>query len=113
MTALENSIADSMEESMQPYISSDEYQLPKAAINQKIVEFRNSLTEAQQKEFNLLMNMAMAPRRTSPTAVYSIRLTAARPLMERTRSMLPIHRVRQVPHRPRSPSRSRRSPSRP
>ena len=57
MTALENSIADSMEESMQPYISSDEYQLPKAAINQKIVEFRNGLTEAQQKEFNLLMNM--------------------------------------------------------
>ena len=57
MTALENSIADSMEESMQPYISSDEYQLPKAAINQKIVEFRNGLTEAQQKDFNLLMNM--------------------------------------------------------
>ena len=57
MTALENSIADSMEESMQPYISSDEYQLPKAAINQKMTQFRNGLTETQQKEFNLLINM--------------------------------------------------------
>ena len=57
MTAFENSIADSMEESMQPYISSDEYQKPKAAINQKIAEFRNGLTEVQQREFNLLMNM--------------------------------------------------------
>lgn len=57
MTPLENCIADSMEESMQPYISSDEYQVPKATINQKIVDFRNGLTEAQQREFNLLMNM--------------------------------------------------------
>ena len=57
MTVLENCIADSMEESMQPYISSDEYQIPRAAINQKLVDFRNGLTETQQKEFNLLMNM--------------------------------------------------------
>lgn len=57
MSSLENCIADSMEESMQPYTSSDEYQIPKAAINKKIVEFRNGLTETQQREFNLLMNM--------------------------------------------------------
>ncbi len=57
MTALENGIADSMEETMQPYIMSDEYQKPKAAINKKMVEFREGLSVAQQKDFNRLMDM--------------------------------------------------------
>ncbi len=57
MTALENNIADSMEESMQPYISSEEYQTSKAAINTTLVKFRSCLNAAQQREFNLLMDM--------------------------------------------------------
>ncbi len=57
MTPLENGIADSMEESLQPYILSDEYQAQKTDINQKMVEFRKGLNEAQQKEFNQLMDM--------------------------------------------------------
>lgn len=56
-TALESYIADSMEESMQPYINSEEYQTSKAAINTKLVDFRSGLNPAQQKEFNLLMDM--------------------------------------------------------
>lgn len=56
-TVLENYIADSMEESMQPYIDSEEYQSSKDAINTKIVNFRSGLNPAQQKEFNLLMDM--------------------------------------------------------
>lgn len=57
MTTLENNIADSMEESMQPYINSEEYQSSKAAINTKLVDFRSGLNPAQQREFNLLMDM--------------------------------------------------------
>ena len=56
-TALESYIADSMDESMQPYIASEEYQSSRATINTKLVEFRSGLSPAQQKEFNLLMNM--------------------------------------------------------
>ena len=57
MTALESYIADSMEESMQPYINSEEYQTCKATVNTKLVAFRSGLNAAQQKEFNLLMDM--------------------------------------------------------
>jgi len=42
---------------MQTYIQSDEYQTQKNAINQKMVEFHKGLSEAQQKEFNQLINM--------------------------------------------------------
>lgn len=56
-TALESYIADSMEESMQPYINSEGYQASRAAINTKIVDFRSGLNPAQQREFNLLMDM--------------------------------------------------------
>ena len=56
-TVLESYIADSMDESMQPYIESDEYLNQRAAINQKLICFRNGLTETQQKDFNHLLNM--------------------------------------------------------
>ena len=55
--ALESYIADSMEETMQPYISSEEYQASKAAINKRLNDFRSSLSPAQQKEFNQLIDM--------------------------------------------------------
>lgn len=56
MTSLESYIADSMEESMQPYIKSEEYQTAKTAINAQLVDFRSGLSSAQQKEFNRLMD---------------------------------------------------------
>ncbi len=74
MTALENCIADSMEESMQPYIRSDEYQKPKAAINQKIIAFRKGLSEAQQKEFNQIIDSMddVHAKFTSKAYVYGV-----------------------------------------
>jgi len=57
MTALENSIADSMDEAMQPYITSDEYRMPRTAINQKLTEFRSTLNDSQQRDFNRLLDM--------------------------------------------------------
>lgn len=57
MLVLENYIADSMEDAMQPYISTDAYTVPRAAISQKLASFRATLNESQQREFNLLMDM--------------------------------------------------------
>lgn len=57
MSVLENYIADSMDEAMQPYLLTDEYTVPRAAISQKLANFRATLGEAQQREFNLLMDM--------------------------------------------------------
>ena len=56
MTAFTTFLEDSMEDAMQPYTSSDEYKAPRTAINNKIKDFRNTLTEDQKKAFNSLMD---------------------------------------------------------
>ena len=52
ITALENGIADSMDESMRTYIESEDYQERRTSINHKLTCFRSGLTDAQKKEFN-------------------------------------------------------------
>lgn len=54
---LEDHIADSMEEVMQPYTASDEYRITKENIAQQMTDFRVGLSQSQQVKFNLLMDM--------------------------------------------------------
>ena len=56
MLPLSQCIAGGIEEAMQMYINSDDYQIPHKTVNAKIAAFRSSLSTAQQTEFNQLIN---------------------------------------------------------
>ena len=55
-TVLESYIADSMDESMQPYIESDEYKEANWEFNKMFREFLQELSPEQQKKLIRLMN---------------------------------------------------------
>jgi len=57
MSPLEAYLADSMEETMQPYTLSDEYKESRTAINKAINTFRSTLSDTQKADFNRLMDM--------------------------------------------------------
>jgi hypothetical protein len=50
-------IADSMEETMQPYTDSDDFLQSRKVINKRISALRSAIPEPQQRELNSLLNM--------------------------------------------------------
>lgn len=50
-------ISDSMEETMQPYTSSDNFLQSRKEINERISALRSTIPEPQQCELNKLLNM--------------------------------------------------------
>ena len=54
---IEDYLADSMDEVMRPYTESDDYKTTRETLSNIMRKFRSELSQAQQREFNHLMDM--------------------------------------------------------